>query len=55
MTSRERSRKQKSINHQQSDRVPGDVGQDMHTASMKVACANPLKLVGEFQTGQKSL
>jgi len=45
MTSRERFRK--AISHQQPDRVPIDVGQDMHNGLHEVAYANLLKHLGE--------
>jgi len=45
MTSRERFRK--AINHEQPDRVPIDVGQDLHNGLHEVAYGNLLKHIGE--------
>jgi len=45
LTSRERFRK--AINHEESDRVPIDVGQDLHNGIHEVAYANLLKHLGE--------
>ncbi len=45
LTSRERFRK--TINHQEPDRVPIDIGQDMHNGIHDIAYKNLLKYLGE--------